>query len=408
MDRNRSMPLNLSSACRASIVVSMAILVASCATRTFDPAPLESVPFQARAVSQTSGCVTVRAAVTGAEETEAIFGVPLYERGIQPVWIEVDNQTRGNLRFAPVALDRDYFSPIEVAYIHRSGFSKQDRADMERMYHDIAMPRRISAGETHSGFVFTHLESGTKSFSVDLFGSGRNDYQFVFFVDVPGFVSDHAEINFARLYAPEEVRSYNLEGLRKALAELPCCATDASGSAIGLPINMVLIGRGEDVLHALLRGRWYETQRGDDESSLAVSQYWSGRPPDAVLRLRRGTTGERNELRVWLSPMRVDGEPVWLAQVTHYLTGLFKRSFLDPDLDDAGLYLFQNIWYSQGLAQYGFVSTGHDVPYADKRTDFSGARYYTSGYRGVLWLSAEPHSMAEVVELPWHDPPARE
>jgi len=80
----------------------MAFLLASCVTRSFQPVPRESVPFQARAETKTSGSVTVRAAVPGAEETEAIFGMPLYKRGIQPVWLEVHNQTHGNLRFAPV------------------------------------------------------------------------------------------------------------------------------------------------------------------------------------------------------------------------------------------------------------------------------------------------------------------
>lgn len=401
MNCNRLIPLNRSVACCATIVVSMAFLLASCATRSFQPVPRESVPFQARAETKTSGSVTVRAAVPGAEETEAIFGMPLYKRGIQPVWLEVHNQTHGNLRFAPVALDRAYFSPFEVAYVHRRGVSKQDRAEMERMYHDMAMPRRIGAGQTRSGFVFTHLDPGTKGFSVDLFGAGDNDHQFVFFVDVPGFVPDHAEIEFAKLYAPGEFRSYSLEGLRKALAELPCCATDASGSEIGMPINVVLIGKGEAVLHALLRARWHETQRGDNKSSLAALQYWNGRPPDAVFRLRRGKIGERNELRIWLTPMSIDGEPVWLAQVTHYLEGFFKWSFLDPDIDDATLYLLQNIWYSQGLAQHGWISTGHDVPYAEMRTDFTGERYFTSGYRGVFWLSGAPLSLTEAIKLPW-------
>ena len=80
--------------------------------------------------------------------------------------------------------------------------------------------------------------------------------------------------------------------------------------------------------------------------------------------------------------------------------------FFHDAFDDASLYLLQNIWYSQGLAQQGWVSTGHDVPYAEMRTDFTGARYFTRGYRGVFWLSGAPIALTETVSLPWHEPPA--
>ena len=47
-------------------------------------------------------------------------------------------------------------------------------------------------------------------------------------------------------------------------------------------------------------------------------QFNFGKLPDnhaaAVLRSRRGSEGERNELRAWVAPMLVDGKPVWLVQ----------------------------------------------------------------------------------------------
>ncbi len=146
------------------------VLVAGCATRSFEPASVESVPLRKLAQVKVAGAVEVRAAVPGPNETRSLFGAPLYDRGIQPVWIEVVNASPELLRFAPVGMDRDYFSPIEVAYIHRGGFSKTDRERMERRYDDMAMSRWIPAGETHSGFVFTHVDPDTKGINVDLFG----------------------------------------------------------------------------------------------------------------------------------------------------------------------------------------------------------------------------------------------
>lgn len=137
------------------------VLATACATRTFEPTSLDAVPLRERAEVKVDGNVKVRAAVPGSEEAQALFGVPLYDRGIQPVWIEVVNGSPELLRFAPAGMDRFYFSPIEVAYIHRMGFSKADQEQMERRYRDMSMSRWLPTGETRSGFVFTHVDSGT-------------------------------------------------------------------------------------------------------------------------------------------------------------------------------------------------------------------------------------------------------
>jgi len=67
--------------------------------------------------------------------------------------------------------------------------------------------RYIHPGETRSGFVFTHVEPGTKGFNVDLYGSGGGSQQFAFFVEVPGFEPDHAAVDFDALYDPSELEA---------------------------------------------------------------------------------------------------------------------------------------------------------------------------------------------------------
>ena len=63
----------------------------------------------------------VTAAVLSAEESEAVFGVSLYKRGIQPVWLEIENKDEEPTWFLPFSVDPDYFSPLEVTYpLHRT------------------------------------------------------------------------------------------------------------------------------------------------------------------------------------------------------------------------------------------------------------------------------------------------
>ena len=99
---------------RAGILCVLAgILLSGCAA--FAPRPFTDEPFRARAAAQAEKDVRVSVAVLDAEETEAVFGLPLYRKGIQPIWLEIENNTEHRMWFAPVSVDRDYFSPLEVA-----------------------------------------------------------------------------------------------------------------------------------------------------------------------------------------------------------------------------------------------------------------------------------------------------
>lgn len=304
--------------------------LAACGSKPFQPESAESVEFLSRMQTQSRGDLTVSAAVPGAEETRRLFGAPLYDRGIQPVWIEVENRGPARLRLAPTGIDPGYFSPVEVAYIHRGGFSGDARSAMGHYYHDAAMDRFIYPGETKSGFVFTNARVGTKAFNVDLFGADRHDYSFAFFIDVPGFVPDYAEVDFAGLYAEDEIIELDESGLRAGLESLPLyTATDAAGTVPGEPVNVVFVAHGQDLRSALLRSDWQETAANSENSKSPANhtRYLFGRPADAVLRKARGTN-DRTRMAIWLAPMRANGRPVWLSQVTHELPGIFGISTL--------------------------------------------------------------------------------
>jgi len=398
---------------RASFLITFLAVLASCSSAPYRHGEFQPADLQSLAQTQEAGGIRVTAAVPGEAQTRDIFGLPLYDRGIQPVWLEIENRNAHSVRFAPTGADREYFSPLEVAYMHRKGYSKEARAEIEQRLFRMGMPRRIEADHSASGFVFTHRSPGTKDLLVDVFSLSDADQTFVFFLEVPGFVPDHSEVDFQALYKPEDVKQMDAGEFRAMLSAWPCCTANQEGSVTGLPIQVAMVGPGRDVLRALLRSGWHETEWTRERQSIdpARAHYLFGRLPDSVFRYRRQDGVERNEMHIWLAPWLVEGQPVWLAQVEHFIgqrtriqQALFGSRF-DPDMDEARNFLLQNLWYGQSLDKLAWLDTGRPVRTEDDRTDFLGAAYSTDGFRSVLWVSGEPVSMLETRRVDWDLPP---
>jgi len=398
---------------RFAIFAFFVLLLTACSSTPYKHEPLSNFQVEQRALTQESGPFRVRASVPSREEAEKIFGIPIYKRGIQPVWLEVSNNSPGRARFVLSSVDQNYFSPFEVAYMHKKLFSKQGWMDMEEYFYSTAMPRQIAAGETVSGFVYTHESSGTKNFNVDIFhASSKEDgyEEFTFFVEVPGFVPDHATVNFEGLYKASVIQDLDADGLRDALLESPCCTTNRDGSGQGPPVNIVLVGKGREVLQSLLRAGWSETSYEKDDNYLKNVNYLYGRPPDAVFRKSRGKKGDRNELSLWLAPLRADGKAVWMGQMKHAIgqrykiNEIFFGSAQDPDVDDGRNFLLQNLWYSQSLSAAAFTHTGKVVAMENPQLDFNNNPFFSDGMRIVMWLSGEPVALQEVRNLQWSEP----
>jgi hypothetical protein len=351
------------------------------------------------------GDLQVTAAVPSREESEAIFALPLYDRGIPPVWLHIRNDSPRRLRLALVSLDRNYFSPLEVAYVHRKGYGAEGRAAMEKFLHAQGISRYIAPDATSSGFVFTHVDPGTKGFNVDIYGDDE-DYVFTFFIPVPGFVPDHAEVDFASLYDDGEFIRLNSENqLRQRLAEIPCCSVSTDGKQ-GDPINLAVVGGTQVVGRALLQSRWEETAAGAEQTAAARTHRYRGRPPDVTLHKSRRDGSERKELRLWMAPILLGDSPVWLGQISHDILGGAGNTAaspyrIDPDLDDARMYLLQNFWFSQSLLKFGFVNNGTAAAMDAPAVNFLGSEYFTDGYLLVLMLSGRPVGLDEVQRLRW-------
>jgi hypothetical protein len=105
----------IAAAARFLSIIVLSLVVIGCATRPFQGADIDASDFLQRSISQDQGSIRVTAAVPDASETEALIGLDLYKQGIQPVWLKVENNGTGWARIATWSVDRDYFSPIEVA-----------------------------------------------------------------------------------------------------------------------------------------------------------------------------------------------------------------------------------------------------------------------------------------------------
>jgi len=399
-------------------VVALALAAASIASCSFSPhrhEPLADLGVTERAQEKHQGAWRVRASVPGKEEAERLFGVPLYDQGIQPVWLEVTHLGDRRARLVYASIDPKYFSPFEVAYVNRRRLSADGLRDLERYLHENALPRQIAPGSTVSGFVFTNLEHGTKAFNVDLFNTdGSNDYeQFTFFLQVPGFVPDHAEVDFRRLYPPEAIIDVDEDGLRALLDRFPCCTSDGAGERRGRAVNLFFVAEGRDLLSALLRAGWSETAHARDEDYVRAAEHLFERVPDAVFRKGRDRTTERLELSLWLAPARVSGTPLWVGQVRHAIGRWFalgERFFgvnLDPDVSEGRNYILQDIWYAQSLLHWAWSDSGIDVPMSAPETDFAGRPWFTQDpYRLVIWISGRPIALPQATPIEWIAPVA--
>jgi hypothetical protein len=379
--------------------------VTGCATTSFAPPAVKSGPFVSRGITQTDRSVTVTAAVPSPEEVEALIGVDLYADGIQPVWLRVENRGDEIVRLVPYSIDPNYFSPLEIAWTYRKRFTSGSRKAMERWFVDNALPRRVFPGQSGSGFVFTHATPGTKGFNFDVLSIG-DSMNFTFFVPLPGFRPDYMDVDFYSLYPDEDVLRTDHDRLRAVIDQLPCCTSDDSGEPVGDPLNVVIVGRENAVRRTLLRGGWQETQSGSDLTRLARTHFYRGRPPDGTFHKSRPDGRERKELRLWLAPILAGADTVWLGHVSYDMSGsLFLRDFsdyqLDPDVDEARMFLVQNFWYNQSLRAFGMALGVKPAPIDAPRTNFHGNEFFTDGLRAVLFVSDDPVAMDETEILSW-------
>ena len=391
---------------RLAVVVLSLCLASGCASspQDFDSSPPpvgNNVPApNDRLHVETFGEIRVTTAVPSASEANGIFGINPYRKNVQPVWVQIENLGDVPLVFLPAGLDSAYYTPLETAARHYPWNWIIDRSA------DSNFRQRQM-----------QLDEGTKSFNVDVFPVGGNPYRMTFFVPVPGLRLDHYDVDFDGLYAESEVRELDREGLVEALESLPCCVRDKKDKLYGDPLNIAFIGEIDDLYYTLLRAGWDETETIYGASLLKTgfsaffgtqyryspvsALYVFGRSQDAAFQRTRSSIDERNHLRIWLAPMRYEGSPVWIGQISRDIGVRFTRKTItthkiDPAVDDTREFLIEDLAYAQGLAAVGYVGGVGPAPFDEPRGNLTGDPYFTDGLRAVMWVSAKPVSISEI------------
>ena len=262
-----------------------------------------------RAQSQDDPRARVTVAVLSAAESSRLFGVSLSRRGIQPVFLRVENRSAGSLRLQMVSVDPRYFTPLEAAAA--THFSVLRRLSAFGALAWVFLPllplvplklltawfanRRmdeffrsrgfrigpIAPGETAEGFVFTTLDMGTKVVHVRLTTLGgilqtiesllarhasaavapaaAAPIDFTFTLPVPGIATDYHESDFSSLHPAAAIQPCTAEELVAKLEALPAATTNASATRPGDPVNLVVVGDFATLLGAFA-ARWDESE----------------------------------------------------------------------------------------------------------------------------------------------------
>jgi LssY-like putative type I secretion system component LssY len=193
-------------------------------------------------------------------------------------------------------------------------------------------------------------------------------------------------------------------------------------------LNFVLIGDRGAVLAALVRAGWDETEVLSVRSGAATAvsflfgsryryspvspQYLFGRPQDAAFQKARDDIHRRNHLRLWLAPLRHEGQEVWIGQISRDIgvrfttrTWNLTNHAIDPDVDAERWYLAQDLASVNVLGKYGLVGGVGVSTLTEPRVNAGGDRYFTDGLRAVLFIAAEPVPITAIEWLDWREEP---
>ena len=353
--------------------------------------PLDQIDMSQRVLTQEAGGLRVSAAVLSRSEAAAVFGVNLHKRGIQPIWLEIENQTGKPFWLMLHGLDPNYFSANEVAYINHKFMRLGSNAEMDRYFSELGIEQNIAPGQVVSGFAFSNETIGTKEVRVRLY-SDRDVRNFEFFVSVPGMKSEWERRDYTNMYSPDElILTETDEQLHEALLNLDCCTRTGDGSGRGLPVNAVFFN-GRDTIAALIKAGWDETAFQSDRRDFFGADYFFGRQPDAQFSKTRRRVDSTNSVRLWLSPIRHKGDGV--------IVGSISRS-IDPNIDEAAVYLAEDLAVARTVVRWGFVDGASKLKKSASRKVHADVGYRTNGNRLVLQLSQTPVELDQIDIFGW-------
>lgn len=385
-------------------MICLALFMNACATFK-KPATINEAPIHERALAQEKNGIRAKAAVVGDQEARQIFGINLSRKNIQALWFEIENNTDQPLVLLPTAIDPEYFAPLEVAYAYHQSFAADANAALDAHLLNLNFPIRslIQPGSRASGYIFTNWSKGMKVIDVDLLGDNFSQ-NFTFFALNPDITQGQDIIDLMEtMFSTVELQKVESEAeLRQALEQLPCCVSNENGGPSTEPLNVLIIGALDDWTTAFVR-RGYRYQ-------MLNSRYAFGRAQDISARkLSRGyTKAQAHTIRVWQTPIRHHGKPVWVGQTSTRLGGRFADTApaevtvpLNPQVDEARDDLTQDLAYSQALIQIGHVIGSGCSPSTAAEESPKDVHYTTDGLRVVLVFGDRPASLKGIDFFNW-------
>ncbi|MBX9787338.1 MAG: LssY C-terminal domain-containing protein [Pirellulales bacterium] len=298
--------------------------------------------------------------------------------------------------------------------------------------------RPIPPGGTSEGFVFTPLDAGTKIVHVLLHAIGGSlegaldkadpaaaahapsaapepaapatKAEFTFALPVPGITTDYLHRDFNSLVPPSSLEHCDVHALVVHLEGMPPATTNAKAVRTGDPVNLVIIG-DFDRLIGSFAARWDESETitletcwkttrafllGSDYRYSPVSPlHLFGRSQDVALQRTRRSINERLHLRLWLTPLCLAGQQVWVGQVSRDIGVRFTTKAwnltthrIDPDVDEARDYVIEDLLQAERIQAAGYVDGVGACTRAAPRRNLTGDPYFTDGKRAVIMLSA--------------------
>ncbi len=287
----------------------------------------------------------------------------------------------------------------------KRSFSAEANAALDEHLLDLNFPIRspITPGSRVSGYIFTNWTKRTKVIDVDLFGDNFSQ-NYTFFVLNPDSTQGPDFVHrMETMFSAAERQTVESEAaLHEGLERLPRCVSNENGGRSAEPLNIVIVGAIEDWTTAFLR-RGYQYQVLNPRYAFGRAQDISGKKLD-----RGYTKAQVHTVRLWQTPLRYHGKPVWVGQASVRQGGRFAEKAssevtlpLDPYVDEARIHLAQDMAYSQALLKIGFVKGSGQSP-SIQAEKASGDEYYTTdGLRVVLVFSDRPASLEGIDFFNW-------
>ena len=378
----------------------------------------------------------VKVAVLDDRESDRFFGVPLAHRGVQPVWLEIQNRSRQPFRLRLASLDPNYYPPLEAAFASHYrigrrllGFgllawyflplsivlpfkllgARAANRQMNEFFEEQGIGwGLVKPGDDLSGFVFTSLDEGTKQVPVRLQGAAGVK-EFTFSIPVPGLRIDYHSKEMDALAQSAGAVECDEAELRRRLEAMPPTTTNKSATVEGDPLNLAVVGTFRAILSSF-GARWDETEVISLKScwrtfkafslgsryrySPVSALYVSARCQDFALQKARQTINQRLHLRLWMTPLRFEGKPVWIGQISRDIGVRFTLKTwnltthkIDPDVDDARDYVLDDLLEAGRISHVGYVAGVKAADRTAPRHNLTGDPYFTDGLRALVVFS---------------------